>query len=55
MDMDIWVDGTSNQHFKRGSLTETEFSKKQSRYWENSFLCDRFFCTPHSICLIIDF
>ena len=28
MNMDIWVFGTSNQLFTRGSLTETKISKK---------------------------
>ena len=28
MNMDIWVFGTSNQLFARGSLTETKTSKK---------------------------
>ena len=32
MDMDIWVVGTSNQSFIRGSLTEIKFFKKYSNY-----------------------
>ena len=37
----IWIVGTSNQLFTRGSETETKFSKKiWSIYWENSVLCD---------------
>ena len=28
INMDIWVVGTSNQHFVRGSYTESKFSKK---------------------------
>ena len=27
MNMDIWIVGTSNQHFRRGSYSETKFSK----------------------------
>ena len=39
IDMSIWVIGTSNQVFIRGSYTQ------------NSFLCDSCpFFTPHSIC-----
>ena len=33
MNMDIWVVGTPNQLFRRGSYTETKFSKKKSSYW----------------------
>ena len=28
MNMDIWIVGTSNQHFITGSYTETKFPKK---------------------------
>ena len=28
MNMDIWVIGTSTQHFRRGSYSETKISKK---------------------------
>ena len=38
--MDIWVVGTSNWLFLRGSKTGTNFPKK-SRYWQNFTLCDR--------------
>ena len=40
MNMDIWVVGTANQLFTRGSETGTKFSKKLSSYWKNSVLCD---------------
>ena len=39
MNMDIWVVGTSNKLFIRGSYTETKL-KKKSNYWQNSVLCD---------------
>ena len=32
-------------------LTETEFSKKETSYWQNSVFVIGRFCTPHSICL----
>ena len=37
----IWVVGTKNQLFIRGSSTETKLSEKSSSYWQNSVLCDR--------------
>ena len=40
MNMDIWVVGTSNQLFKRGSYTEIKFSKKYYSLSQNSVLCD---------------
>ena len=57
MNMDIWVVGTLNQLFIRGSKTETKFLKKSS-CWQNLVLCNRFnlySCTPYSICLNTDF
>ena len=41
MDMDIWVVGTSNELFIKGSYIETKFSTKKNSYWQNSVLCDR--------------
>ena len=49
--MDIWVVGTTNQLFTRGSLTETKFSK--SSYWQNSVLCDRYILqSPFYFCVL---
>ena len=54
MNMDIWVVGTSNQLFLKGSYTEAKFSKKT----KNKVVTDKTpffvigsFCTPHSVCL----
>ena len=41
MNRDIWVVGTSNLFFMRGSFTETKFSKKKTSSWQDSVLCDR--------------
>ena len=41
MNMNIWVVGTLNQLFIKGSYAETKFSKKWSRYWQSCILCDR--------------
>ena len=49
MNMDIWIVDASNELFIRSSYAKTRFSKKQSRYWQNSVL--RPFCTPYSTCL----
>ena len=43
MDMDIWVVGTTTQLLATGSYTETNFSKAQSSYWQNSVFCDLHF------------
>ena len=40
MNMDIWVVGTSNQLFIRGSYGQATSSKKKSSYYENSVLFD---------------
>ena len=49
--MDIWVVGTSNQFFIRGSLTETKFSKNKVITDKTSFFVIVPFRIPHSICL----
>ena len=58
--MGIWVIGTSNQLFIRGSWTETNFSRKWNSNWQDSVPCDRFilyspFCLPWHWLLIWQF
>ena len=45
--MNIWVVGTSNQLFVRGSLTETNFSKKKNEVVTDKtpFFVIGLFCT----------
>ena len=50
--MDIWVVGTTNQLFIRGSLTETKFSK--SSYWQTPFFVIGTFCSHHFIFICLD-
>ena len=53
--MDIWVVGTSNQHFLAGSYTEIKFQKNKVVTGKTPFCVVDPFCTPHSICLSIGF
>ena len=46
MNMDIWVVGTLNQLFMRGSYT---FKKHTTVSGKNPFFVIGPFCTPHSI------
>ena len=55
MNMGIWVVGTSNQLFRRGSYSKTKFSTKQSSYYQSSVLRDRSILYSPSIYLNIDF
>ena len=52
--MDIWVVGTSNWLFLRGSKTGTNFTKKVVTGKTSLFVIDPF-CSWHSICLNIGF
>ena len=53
MNMNIWVVGTSNQLFVRGSFTETKLSTKKIVTGKSSFFPKDPFYTPHCICLNI--
>ena len=53
--MDIWVVGTSNQFFIRDSYTQIKISKNKVVSDKTPFFVTGPFCTPHSICLRIDF
>ena len=55
MNMDFWVVGTSNQLFIAGYYTETNFQKNMADTGKTTFFVIGPFCTPHSICLNIDF
>ena len=52
INIDIWVVGTSNQLFIRGSQTQ---KKKKIVTDKTPFFVLGPFCTPHSICLNIGF
>ena len=46
MDIDIWVIGTLNQLFRRGSYTQIKSLKKKNKkkkisLWKNPVLCDK--------------
>ena len=50
--MGIWLVGTTNQLFKRGSETERKLKKKKKVVNdETRFFVMGPFCTHHSICL----
>ena len=51
MNMDIWLVGTSNQVFLRGSYTETKISKNKVVTRKIRFYVIGRFCVPRSICL----
>ena len=55
MNIDIWVAGTSNQLFIRGSHTETKFSKNGAVTGKTLFFAKGRFCTSRSTCLNIGF
>ena len=51
MNMDIWLVGTSNHVFLRGSYTETKISKNKVVTRKIRFYVIGQFCSPRSICL----
>ena len=53
MNKGIWVVGTSRQIFKRGSYTETKFSRKNAVTCKTPFSMVDPFSTSHSICLTL--
>ena len=53
MNIDIWVVGTSNQVFIRGSTTETKFPKKKVVIGKTLFFVIGPFCTLHSSVLTL--
>ena len=55
VNMNIWVIGPSNQLFIRGSCNQIEFPKSKVVIGKTLFFVIGPFCTPHSICLNIDF
>ena len=51
MNTDIWVIGTLNQLFVRGSYNEIKFSKNKVVSGKTPLFVIGPFCNPHSICL----
>ena len=51
--MDIWVVGTVNQLFLKGSYTESKFSNDKVVSGKTLFCVTGLFCSFYSICLKI--
>ena len=55
MNIDIWVVGTTNEIFAKGSETEARFLKNELITGKMSFFVIGSFCTPHSNCVGMNF